>query len=160
MKKLPILKKHWKTIISVLIVGVIVHALTIAGIVFILHTTDEMIATMIPKSVTTPIAMAVSESLGGIKNLTVVIVVLTGVLGILIAPPIFKLFKITSPIARGLSLGAASHAVGTTKAIEYGDLDASVATLSLIITGLLTVIAAPLIYQIINMDCIKILTYK
>ncbi|WP_210994415.1 LrgB family protein [Acholeplasma laidlawii] len=105
---------------------------------------------MIPKSVTTPIAMAVSESLGGIKNLTVVIVVLTGVLGILIAPPIFKLFKITSPIARGLSLGAASHAVGTTKAIEYGDLDASVATLSLIITGLLTVIAAPLIYQLLT----------
>jgi len=149
-EKLPILKKHWKTIISVLIVGVVIHALTIAGIVFILHTTDEMIATMIPKSVTTPIAMAVSESLGGIKNLTVVIVVLTGVLGILIAPPIFKLFKITSPIARGLSLGAASHAVGTTKAIEYGDLDASVATLSLIITGLLTVIAAPLIYQLLT----------
>lgn len=149
-EKLPILKKHWKTIISVLIVGVIVHAVTILGIVFILHTTDEMIATMIPKSVTTPIAMAVSESLGGIKNLTVVIVVLTGVLGILIAPPIFKLFNITSPIARGLSLGAASHAVGTTKAIEYGNLDASVATLSLIITGLLTVIAAPLIYQILT----------
>lgn len=150
-EKLPILKKYWKTILSVLWVGVIVHALTIAGIFLILETTEQMIATLIPKSVTTPIAMAIAQSLGGIEYLTVVVVVLTGVLGILIAPPIFKLFGITNPIAIGLSLGTSAHAVGTTKAIEYGDLEASVATVSLIITGLLTVIAAPLIYELLKM---------
>lgn len=150
-EKLPILKKYWKTILSVLLVGVVVHALTIAGIFLILETTEQMIATLIPKSVTTPIAMAIAQSLGGIEYLTVVVVVLTGVLGILIAPPIFKLFGITNPIAIGLSLGTSAHAVGTTKAIEYGDLEASVATVSLIITGLLTVIAAPLIYELLKM---------
>jgi predicted murein hydrolase (TIGR00659 family) len=150
-EKLPILKKHWQAIIAILLIGVIVHALTIASIVFLLNSADVMIATFIPKSVTTPIAMAISQSLGGIEYLTVVIVVLTGVLGILIAPPIFKLFNITSPMARGLSLGATAHAVGTTKAIEYGQIDASVATLSLIITGLLTVAFAPLIYQLLTM---------
>lgn len=150
-EKLPILKKYWKTILSVLLIGVIVHALTIAGIFLILETTEQMIATLIPKSVTTPIAMAIAQSLGGIEYLTVVVVVLTGVLGILIAPPIFKLLGITNPIAIGLSLGASAHAVGTTKAIEYGDLEASVATVSLIITGLLTVIAAPLIYELLKM---------
>ena len=150
-EKLCILKKHWKAIISILAVGVVTHALSIAAIVWLLGTTDVMTATFIPKSVTTPIAMEISNALGGIEYLTVVIVVLTGVFGILIAPLIFKLFKITNPIARGLSLGATAHAVGTTKVIEYGDLDASVATLSLIITGLLTVIAAPLIYQLLIM---------
>lgn len=150
-EKLPILKKYWKTILSVLLISVVVHALTMAGILLILDTTEQMIATLIPKSVTTPIAMAIAQSLGGIEYLTVVVVVLTGVLGILIATPIFKLFGITNPIAIGLSLGTSAHAVGTTKAIEYGDLEASVATVSLIITGFLTVIAAPLIYELLTM---------
>lgn len=149
-EKLGVLKKHWKIIFSVIGVGVIIHALMIFIIVFILKSSDVMIATFIPKSVTTAIAKDVSVALGGIKQLTIVIVVLTGVLGAVVAPFVFKIFKITHPIARGLSLGSAAHALGTTKAVEYGEVDASMATLSLIITGLLTVISAPLIYQIIT----------
>lgn len=149
-EKLAVLKKHWKIIFSVIGVGVIIHALMIFIIVFILKSSDVMIATFIPKSVTTAIAKDVSVALGGIKQLTIVIVVLTGVLGAVVAPFVFKIFKITHPIARGLSLGSAAHALGTTKAVEYGEVDASMATLSLIITGLLTVISAPLIYQIIT----------
>ncbi len=149
-EKLPVLKKHWKIISSVIGIGVLVHALTILVIVFFLKSSDVMIATFIPKSVTTAIAKDISVGLGGIKQLTIVIVVLTGVLGVVVAPYVFKLLGITDPIAKGLSLGSAAHAVGTTKAVEYGEVEASMATLSLIITGILTVVFAPLIYQIIT----------
>lgn len=148
-EKLGMLKKHWKVISVSIISGVLTHALCIFLIAFMLKSSPEMVATFIPKSVTTAIAKDVSLSLGGNVSLTVVIVVLTGVLGAVVAPFIFKVFRITEPIARGLSLGSAAHAVGTAKALELGDLDASMSTLSLIITGIITVITAPFIYDLI-----------
>ncbi|VEU82778.1 LrgB family protein [Acholeplasma hippikon] len=148
-EKLGMLKKHWKVVTVSILSGVFAHALCIILITFILKSTPEMVATFIPKSVTTAIAKDISLSLGGNVSLTVVIVVLTGVLGAVLAPNMFKIFGIKEPIARGLALGSAAHAVGTSKALEFGDLDASMATLSLIITGIITVITAPFIYDLI-----------
>ena len=148
-EKLDMLKKHWKVISVTIVSGVLAHALTILLITVLLGSSPEMVATFIPKSVTTAIAKDISLSLGGNVSLTVVIVVLTGVLGAVISPYMFKIFKITEPIARGLSLGSSTHAVGTAKALELGDLDASMSTLSLIITGLVTVVTAPFIYDLI-----------
>jgi len=150
-EKMDLFKKHWKLILITIFIGVIVHAITIGLIVVIMNSDTTMLATFIPKSVTTAIAIDISSSLGGIKYLTVTIVVLTGVFGVLIAPPIFKLFKINDPIARGLSLGASAHAVGTSKAIEYGSVEASMSTLALIFTGLMTVLLSPVIYKIIEL---------
>lgn len=148
-EKLGMLRKYWKVVIVSILSGVIAHALCIFLITVTLQSSPELVATFIPKSVTTAIAKDVSLQLGGNVSLTVVIVVLTGVLGAVVAPMIFRIFKINHPVARGLALGSAAHAVGTAKALEYGDLDASMSTLSLIITGIITVISAPFIYDII-----------
>lgn len=148
-ENLKVLKKDWKIIMITILVGVFAHALVIGGLSLMLKLTPELIATFIPKSVTTPIAKDVSESLGGIKYLTVAIVIITGILGSVISPFVFKVLNIESPVARGLSLGSSAHAVGTAKASELGEIEASMATLSLIITGILTVILSPFVYQII-----------
>lgn len=148
-EKLNVLKKHWKVLTLSIISALFIHAFVILLITVLLKSSPEMVATFIPKSVTTAIAKDISSGLGGNVNLTVVIVVLTGVLGAVIGPIIFKIFKINHPVAIGVSFGTASHAVGTAKALEYGDLEASISTLALIITGILTVIISPFLYELI-----------
>ena len=99
---------------------------------------DALVATMLPKSVTTPIAMAVSETLGGIVPVTVAAVILTGILGAMIAPLLIKIFHVTDPIAQGVAIGTCSHAVGTTKALEMGELEGAMSGVSIAVSGLLT----------------------
>ncbi|WP_026391093.1 LrgB family protein [Haploplasma axanthum] len=148
-QNLELLKKNWKIVLLTIFSGVIVHALVIGVLAVILRLSDAMVATVVPKSVTTAIALDISKGLSGIENLTVAIVIITGILGAVVSPFIFKVFKINSPIAQGLSLGSAAHAVGTSRAAELGEVHASMATLSLIITGITTVIISPLVYNII-----------
>src|SRR5690606_35264144 len=94
--------------------------------------------------------LGVSESLGGIVSLTVAIVVFTGVLGTIVGPPVFALLKITDPVAQGVALGSSSHAMGTAKAIEMGDVQAAMSGLSIILTGIIIVILAPFAIEIIQ----------
>ncbi|MDY0277485.1 MAG: LrgB family protein [Acholeplasma sp.] len=148
-ENLGLLKKHYKTILLTLLISVVFHALVVGSIAIILKASDVLVATMLPKSVTSAIAIDISRALGGIENLTVAIVVITGNLGVIIAPYLFKYFKIDNAIAQGLALGSVAHAVGTSKAAELGSVEASMATLSLIITGVLTVLLANPLYQLI-----------
>ncbi len=148
-EKLPLLKKHYKTILLTITTGVITHAIIIALMAFVLNISHELIATFIPKSVTTPIAKEISLALGGIEELTIAIVIITGIFGSIIAPYIFKILKVENSIAIGLSLGISAHAIGTSKAIELGEEEASMSTLALILTGILTVVLSPLFYKII-----------
>ena len=94
---------------------------------------DALVATMLPKSVTTPIAMAVSETLGGIVPVTVAAVILTGILGAMIAPLLIKIFHVTDPIAQGV-------AIGTTKAMELGELQGAMSSIAIGVAGLMTVL--------------------
>lgn len=149
-ENLDVLKKHWKIVLITILVGVVGHALSIGILSIVLGLSDVLAATFIPKSVTTAIAIGISESLGGIKYLTVAIVILTGIIAAMLGPIIFKIFKIDNPIARGLALGSSGHVLGTSKALEYGDLDGSLSTLSLVLTGLITVATAPLTLEIIK----------
>lgn len=149
-ENLDVLKKHWKIVLITILVGVIGHALSIGILSIVLGLSDVLAATFIPKSVTTAIAIGISESLGGIKYLTVAIVILTGIIAAMLGPIIFKIFKIDNPIARGLALGSSGHVLGTSKALEYSDLDGSLSTLSLVLTGLITVATAPLTLEIIK----------
>lgn len=143
------LKKHWKVIALSIVSGTLAHAVCIGLFAFAFKLNPEMIATFVPKSVTTAIAVDISSSLGGISTLTLCIVVLTGIIGATLAPILIKAFKLTSPIAQGIALGVSSHAVGTSKAIELGPIQGTLSSLSLVLTGLLTVLLSPLTYKII-----------
>lgn len=101
---------------------------------------DALVATLLPKSVTTPIAMAVSASLGGLVPVTVAAVILTGILGAMISPLLIKVFRVTHPIAQGVAIGTSSHAIGTTKAIELGELQGAMSSIAIGVAGLITVL--------------------
>ena len=91
-------------------------------------------------TVTTPIAMGVSEQLGGIVSITVAAVVFTGILGAILAPLFIKLFRIKDPVAAGLAIGACSHAVGTSKALELGEAEGAMSSIAIGVCGLMTVL--------------------
>ena len=101
---------------------------------------QSLTASLIPKSVTTPIAMEISEQAGGVVPITVAMVVITGILGAVAAPLLVKLFRVKDPVAVGVGLGACSHAVGTSKALELGEIEGAMSGISLSISGILTVI--------------------
>ena len=98
--------------------------------------------TFLPKSITTAIGMGVSEQLGGNVSVTVAVIIITGVFGNIIAEPVCRLFHITEPVAKGVGIGSASHAIGTTKAMEMGDIEGAMSGLSIAVSGMLTVVAA------------------
>ena len=99
--------------------------------------------------ITTAIAIGVADKIGGISTITVGVVIVTGILGAIIAKSIFKLFKIKHPVAIGLSLGNGAHAIGTAKAIEFGEIEGAMSSLSIVIAGLITVIVAPIMSSLL-----------
>lgn len=106
---------------------------------------NEHITTLLPKSITTAIGMGASQEAGGIVTLTVAGIVMTGILGNMIAETVFHVFHIDHPIARGLALGTSAHAVGTAKALELGEIEGAMSSLSICVAGVLTVILVPVI---------------
>jgi predicted murein hydrolase (TIGR00659 family) len=103
---------------------------------------DATIASLLPKSVTTPIAIEISGQLGGQASLTVVAVVITGIFGNIMAPSLIKLMRISDPIAVGVGIGTCSHAVGTSKAIELGEVEGAMSSIALSMSGIITVVLA------------------
>jgi putative effector of murein hydrolase len=98
--------------------------------------------TLLPKSITTAIGMGVSEELGGYVTITVAVIVITGVLGNMLAEFLCKIFGIKEPMAKGLAIGTSAHAMGTAKAMEMGDIEGAMSSLSIAVAGILTVAAA------------------
>lgn len=136
------LKQNWLAIILGILSGVIACLLSILGFGMIFNVSHTMYVTILPKSITAAMAMGVSEELGGISSLTVPIVIMTGITGNIIAELVCKIFRIKEPIARGLAIGSASHAMGTAKAIEMGEIEGAMSSLSIAIAGVLTVVGA------------------
>ena len=138
--QINLLKENWLPIV----VGCTAGSITSMGSIYLmcrLFRLDEAVsASLIPKSVTTPIAVSISQSLGGIQAITVVAVILTGILGSIFAPVLIKLFRVKDPVAAGLAIGACSHAVGTSKALELGETEGAMSGLAIGICGILTVI--------------------
>lgn len=139
------LKTYYTSILSGIALGVLFHTAILVIVSILFQFNQELVVTLFPKSITTAIALGVSESLGGIVSLTVAIVVFTGVLGTVVGPPIFVLLKINDPVAQGVALGSGSHAMGTAKAIELGDVQAAMSGLSIVLTGIVVVILAPFV---------------
>ena len=141
-EQVTVLKKNFKAIIAGIVSGVITGLCSILAMALIFGFTYEQYVTFLPKSITTAIGMGVSEELGGYVSITVAVIIITGVLGSVIAEGVLKLFKITDPVAKGIAIGTASHAVGTSKAMEIGKTEGAMSGLSIVVSGLLTVAGA------------------
>ena len=136
------LKSNWKAIIAGIVSGIILCVLCVYAFSLIFGLTHEQYVTLLPKSITTAIGMDVSTELGGITTITVAVIIITGVFGNIVGEPICKLFHITEPVAKGVGMGSSAHAIGTAKAMEMGEVEGAISSLSIAVTGLLTVIAA------------------
>jgi len=143
-QQLELLKKNLKAVIAGISAGVLSSLGSVLCLSFLFHFTHEQYVTLLPKSITTAIGIGVSEELGGIMTITVAVIIVTGILGNIMAESICKLFKIKEPIAVGLAIGTASHAVGTSRALEIGEIEGAMSSLSVVVAGLLTVICAPI----------------
>lgn len=140
---LPLYKQR-KTLIGQLfpIVGGVLMGLVvgmISGVLLaeILGVSHDLILSIIPKSITTPVAIQVASAIGGIPSMTIVFVLLAGLTGAVLGPTIFKWFRITSPLGRGMAFGSASHAIGTSKAKEFDELTVSISSVSMTLSAIL-----------------------
>lgn len=150
-KNFTYFKKYYRAILVGIISGVLIHSLMIFAFSFLFKLNAELVASLFPKSVTTAIAMSVSDSLGGVIPLTVAFVVFTGILGSVVGPSFLKLFNINDPVAQGVALGASAHAVGTSTAIDLGEVQGAMAGVSIIVTGIVVVILTPFAQGLIQL---------
>ena len=135
------LKKNWLAITVGLVSGAISSMATVLLLSILFRLPHEDYVTLLPKSITTAIGMGVSEELGGIVTITVAVIIVTGILGNVLADTVCKLFR-TDPVAKGLAIGACSHAIGTARAMEMGEIEGAMSSLAIVVSGLLTVIGA------------------
>lgn len=139
-RQLELLKKHPLAIFGGIASGVLTTMVSIFLMSYAFGLTHEQYVTVLPKSITTAIGMGISEKMGGMVTITVVAICITGVLGNVIAEFWLKLCRITVPIAKGLAIGTSSHALGTTKAMEIGEVEGAMSSLSIVVAGIMTVI--------------------
>ena len=140
-RKLELLKKYPAAIFAGIGAGVLTAMVSIYLMSLAFGLNHGQYVTLLPKSITTAIALGVSEKQGGIMGLTVVSVSITGILGNVAAESICKLFRIQEPIARGLAIGTSAHALGTAKAMELGEIEGAMSSLSIVVAGIMTVVA-------------------
>ena len=136
------LKKNVRAILVGIVTGVLSSMLSVLLLAVIFHFDHQEYVTFLPKSITTAIGMGVSEELGGYVAITVAVIIITGIVGNMIAESVCRMFHITEPVAKGIAIGSASHAVGTTKAMEMGEVEGAMSSLSIVLSGLLTVFGA------------------
>lgn len=141
-QQLEQLKSNWKAIFGGILSGVLTSLVTILVLAKLFGLGHAEYVTLLPKSITTAIGMGVSEELGGYVTITVAVIVITGVFGNMIAEAVCRLFRIREPIARGIAIGSASHAIGTARAMEMGEIEGAMSSLSIAVAGLLTVVGA------------------
>jgi predicted murein hydrolase (TIGR00659 family) len=143
-KQLHLLKKHGAAVAVGITSGVVTSAVSIFLLSKILGLSHTHYVTLLPKSITTAIGMGVSEEAGGIVSLTVMSIVFTGVLGNMAGDLVFKLAGISHPVAKGLAMGTSAHAMGTARALEMGEIEGAMSSLSIAVAGLMTVVAVPI----------------
>ncbi|MGX7014923.1 LrgB family protein [Vagococcus silagei] len=143
-KNFDYLRRYFPAILSGIFLGVLFHTILIYLFAVVFHFDKKMVITLIPKSITTAIAVGVSDSLGGIVSLTVGIVIITGVIGAVIGPAVLKTFGVVDPVAQGIALGSSAHAIGTSRAIEMGEVQGAMSGLAIVVTGVMIVALAPI----------------
>ncbi len=148
-EKWDLLKENAAAIIAGISVGTFVSLGSALALALFFDLSHEQYVTILPKSVTTAISMDVAGELGGITALTGAIVILTGIAGNLLAEAVCKWFHITDPIAKGVGIGTSAHAVGTSKALQMGEVEGAMSGLSIAVAGILTAVLCPLFAQLL-----------
>lgn len=148
-KQLNLLKQNIVAVMTAIAAGVLTSAATIYVMCRLFGLGHQHYVSLLPKSITTAIAIGVSEEAGGLVTMTVVCITITGIFGNMIGETVFKLLRINRPIAKGLALGTSAHAIGTARALEIDEVAGAMGSLSIAVAGLLTVIAVPLAARLI-----------
>lgn len=143
-EQFSLLKENFMAVMAGIVTGVITSLTTVFVLALLMGLSHTEYVTLLPKSITTAIGMGVSEELGGYVTITVAVIVVTGVLGNMLAEPVCRMFRIKEPIAKGVAIGSAAHAVGTARAMEMGEIEGAMSSLSIAVAGVLTVFGASL----------------
>lgn len=141
-QQVELLKKNYKAVLAGILSGVFSSMITILVLALLFGFDHASYVTFLPKSITTAIGMGVSQELGGYVSVTVVVIVLTGVIGNVIADRVLGFLHIEEPIAKGVAIGSASHAIGTARAMEMGQVEGAMSGLSIVVSGIMTVLVA------------------
>ena len=141
-QQIELLKKNLTAVVLGIVAGVFSSLGSVFGMAYLVGLSHKEYVTLLPKSITTAIGIGVSEELGGFTTITVAVIIVTGVLGNVIGEQICKIFRIQEPVAVGLALGTSAHAIGTTKALELGEVQGAMSSLSIAVAGLITVVGA------------------
>lgn len=141
-KQFELLKRNIWAIIAGIASGAVTSMLCILAMAVIFRFDHAEYVTFLPKSITTAIGIGVSEELGGYVAITAAVIIITGIFGNVISGLVFRLFRIKDPVARGIALGTSSHAIGTAKALELGETEGAMSSLSIVICGIFTVIGS------------------
>lgn len=142
-EQITLLRRHAGAIFVSIVLGVVTSMVTVLAVRLVCSLDAMEYATFLTKSVTTPIGMPIARELGGYEGMAAIAIVLTGVAGNVMAPSLLKRLKIEEPIAKGLAIGTCSHAVGTTRALEMGEIEGAMSSLAIVVSGLVTVVLAP-----------------
>lgn len=148
-RQLERVRRSSLAILVSLLAGSLTAAISAVGIAAVLGASEETLVSLAPKSVTAPVAMGISEQLGGLPSLTAVLVILTGILGAALGPLLLNLMGIKDMAARGLAIGTASHGIGTARALQVSELAGAFSGLAMGLNALATAILLPLVWRLI-----------
>ena len=137
-------------ILAGILCGAISGIISVIALAKLFNLSGELTKSLIPKSITTPIGMALAKQLGGLPSIAVVAIIITGILGSIIGPFLYKILKINDKVAMGIAMGSASHAVGTAKAMEIGETEGAMSSLTIAVSGIITVIIAPVLWSLFS----------
>lgn len=141
-QQLQLLKENAKAVIFGILSGVLTSLTCVLLLSKLFELNHEQYVTMLPKSITTAIGIGISQEMGGVVTITVASIVITGIIGNMMAEVICKIFRITEPVAKGIAIGTSAHAMGTSKALEIGEIEGAMSSLAIAVAGLMTVILA------------------
>ena len=148
-KQRKVLKDQIVVIIGGVFLGVLAGMCSGLFLGIVAGLREELAVSILPKSLTTPVAIQISEELGGIPALTAIFVMIAGLTGAILGPFILKFFKITNPVSKGIAMGSASHAIGTSKAFEFGELAFSMSSISMTLSAILGSVIGPVILHLL-----------
>lgn len=143
-EKIDLLRRHAGAVLLSILAGSLTSGVTVLALRLLCGLDASEYVTLLPKSVTTAIGMPLAEQLGGMGAVAAIAIILTGLAGNVMAPALLKFVKVEDPIARGLAIGTAAHAVGTARAIELGEIEGAMSGLAIAVAGLMTAVIAPL----------------
>ncbi|OPJ57586.1 LrgB family protein [Clostridium oryzae] len=149
-KKFSLFKENALPILAGILCGAVSGMLCVITLSKLFNLSDQLTKSLIPKSITTPIGMALANQIGGLPSIAVVAIIITGILGSIIGPFLNRILKINDKVAMGIAMGSASHAVGTAKAMEIGETEGAMSSVTIAISGIITVIIAPALWNLFS----------